>query len=174
MGEDIYAATGNSADAVTTYQNEPSSPRPSPILEVSPERGTFLRFVNAVIKGTVQGLPIYMKLRDSNGDLLPVNTEIKLELEVAGMDKEMVVSETMKSTDQYRTLSLQEQRNVDNIDSTKFTLQYPDAAPESGPAPKVDVRDHDSFYVTIDSAVQVDWAESELFIDSDYVASIGR
>jgi len=174
MGEDIYAAKGNSADAVTTYQNEPTSPRPSPILGVSPERGTFFRFVNAIIKGSVNGLPIYLKLRDSNGDLLPVNTEIKLELEVAGMDKEMVVSEIMKSIDQYRTLDLSEQRNTDNIDSTKFTLQFPDAAPQSGPAPKVDVRDIDTLYVTIDSAVKVDWSQSELFIDSDYVESLGR
>lgn len=174
MGEDIFAAKGESADPVTTYQNEPAAPRPSPILEVSPERGTFLRFLNAVIKGTVQGIPIYMQLRDSNGDLLPVNTEIKLELEVAGMDKEMVVSETMKSTDQYRTLSVSEQRDTDNIDSTKFTLQYPDAAPQSGPTPKVDVRDIDALYVTIDSAVQVDWSQSVLYIDSDYVQSIGR
>ncbi|MDS0280627.1 hypothetical protein [Haloarcula onubensis] len=174
MGEDIYAAKGNSAEAVTTYQNEPTSPRPSPILEVSPERGTFLRFLNAVIKGTVQGIPLYLKLRDSNGDPLPVNTEIKLELQVAGMDKEMVVSETMKSIDQYQTLSLSEQRNTDNIDSTKFTLQYPDAAPESGPAPKVDVRDIDAFYVTIESAVQVDWSQSEAYFDSDYVQKLGR
>jgi len=174
MGEDIFAAKGESADAVTTYQNEPNAPRPSPILEVSPERGTFLRFVNAVIKGSVTGLPIYLKLRDSNGNLLPVNTEIKLELEVAGMDKEMVVSETMKSIDQYRTLDLSEQRDTDNIDSTKFTIQYPDAAPESGPAPKVDVRDIDALYITIDSAVKVDWSQSELFIDSDYVESLGR
>jgi len=174
MGEDIYAAKGNSADAVTTYQNEPNAPRPSPILGVSPDRGNFLRFLNAVIKGTVKGIPVYMKLRDTDGNLLPVNTELKIELEVAGMDKEMVVSETVKSIDSYRTLSLSEQRNTDNIDSTKLTLQFPDAAPESGPAPKVDVRDIDALYVTIDSAVQVDWAESELYFDSDYVQSFGR
>lgn len=174
MGEDIYAAKGNSADSVTTYQNEPAAPRPSPILEVSPDRGNFLRFLNAAIKGTVKGIPVYMKLRDTDGNLLPINTELKLELEVAGMDKEMVVSETVKSIDSYRTLSLSDQRDTDNIDSTKLTLQFPDAAPKSGPAPNVDVRDIDALYVTIESAVKVDWANSEFYFDSDYVQSFGR
>lgn len=174
MGEDIFAAKGSSAEAVTTYQNEPSAPRPSPIFEVNPERGTFLRFLNRVAKGEEEGIPIYIKLRDANGDLLPVNTSIKIELEPAGMDKEMVVSETMKSTDQYRTLSLSEQRNSDNVDATKLTLKYPDAAPQSGSAPHVDVRDIDSLFVTIESPVQIDWSQSELYIDSNAVESRGR
>jgi len=174
MGEDIFAAKGETADPVTTYQNAPAAPRASPILEVSPERGTFLQFLNAVKKGDEDGIPIYIKLRDSNGDLLPVNTEIKLELEPAGANKEMVVSETMKSTDQYRTLSISDQRDADNVDATKFILEFPDAAPQSGQAPQVDVRDIDSFYVTVDSSVQVDWTQSELYFESNAVESHGR
>lgn len=174
MAEDIFAALGESADAVTTYQNVPAAPRPSPILEISPERGNFLRFFNEVAQGEAAGIPLYFKLRDSNGDPLPVNTTVYLEIEVSGMDKEMVVSEKVKSTSQFRTLSLEEQRSKDNVDATKFVLKYPDAAPQSGNAPYIDVRDIDALYVTIDSAVQVDWSESEFYFESDAVELNGR
>jgi hypothetical protein len=174
MAEDIYAANGNSADAVTTYQNEPTSPRPSPILEVSPSRGNFLRFFNEVAKGVASGIPLYFKLRDSNGDPLPNNTEVFLEIEVSGMDKEMVVSEKFRSIPSHLQLSLSEQRDTDNVDATKFTLKYPDAAPKDGTAPYIDVRDIDALYVTIESAQKVDWSKSEFYFESDAVELNGR
>ncbi|MEA5388342.1 hypothetical protein VB779_15720 [Haloarculaceae archaeon H-GB11] len=174
MAEDIYAAKGKSADAVTTHQNEPASPRPSPILEVVPDQGTFLRFLNRVAKGDEQGIPIYAKLKDSNGDPLPVNTSLYMEIQVAGMTTTMKVSEVVKSIDQYQTLSISEQRNADNVDATKLILQAPETADESGAVPHVDVRDIDALYLTAESSAKVDWSNSELYFDSNAVEKHGR
>ncbi|WP_254272166.1 hypothetical protein [Haloarcula marina] len=176
MGQDLYASKGKSAEAVTPVQNAPSSPVPTPILEISPERGQFLRILNQIARGEMQGLPLYLDLRDSNGDPLPVNTTLYLVIEPNGHTGQLVVSEVVESIDQYVTLSITEQRNVDNIDACKLTLQFPESHPSKAgePTPYVDVRDIDTAYLMCDSAAQIDWSESQAFIDSAAVEQRSR
>ncbi|MDG5778198.1 hypothetical protein VB773_01450 [Haloarculaceae archaeon H-GB2-1] len=174
MAEDIFAAQGKSADVVTTYQNEPASPRPTPIMEIAPDQGTFLRLLNRVAKGDEQGIPIFAKLKDSNGDPLPINTSLFLELQPAGMTEAMKVSEVVRSIDQYQTLSISEQRNRDNIDATKLTLMAPETADDGGAVPHVDVRDIDTAYLTAESSAKIDWSKSSVYIESNAVEKHGR
>lgn len=174
MTEDLFAANGETAPQVETFKNEPSSPRPTPILGISAESGTFLRILNEVAKGDSIGMPVYIDARDSNGDPLPVNTSLRFELSPAGVNGEFVVSEVFKSIDQYRTLSLSEQRNEDNVDSVKFTLLAPESADNTGPVPHHDVRDVDTLYLSADSAVQVDHTKSAFYFDTEAVQQMGR
>jgi hypothetical protein len=175
MSEDLFASEGSTAEAVTVAQNAPASPRPTPILEITPERGQFLRFLNNVAQGDQGGMPVYMDLRDSNGDKLPTSTSLYFAVEPSGHESTMKVSEVLKNISQYVKLGISEQRNVDNIDSVKIELQAPENAPNGGDSvSKVDVRDIDTLYLMCDSPAQIDWAQSEVYIESNAVEQHGR
>jgi|GEM_PF-646187 len=175
MSEDIFASEGATAEAVTTAQNAPASPVPTPILEITPERGQFLRFLNRVAKGEESGIPIYMDLRDSNGDPLPTNTSLFLAIEPSGHETTMRVSEALKNISQYNQLTVPEQRNEENVDSVKVELQNPEGLPNGGQSTdKIDVRDIDTAYLLLDSAAQVDHSNTEIYIDSNAVEKHGR
>jgi len=175
MGVDIYAAEGNSSEEVTTHQNATASPEATPILEIEADQGQFLRFLNQVAKGDEVGLPVYGDFRDANGDPLPINTTLYWAVKPAGHTNKLSVSEVLRSIDQYHTLTITEQRNTDNIDAVKHTLQAPESTPNGGqPIPHVDVRDIDSLYLMADSPAQIDWAQSKLYVDSNAVKQYGR
>jgi len=174
MPQDLYASEGSTADEVNTYQNEPNSPRPTPILGIDVDRGTFLRFLNEVAKGSEIGMPVYADLRDSNDDPLPVNTSLYWELIPAGFTSGLVISEEMKSIDQYNRLTISEQRDADKIDAAKFTLLAPETASGSGPVPYHDVRDVDELYLVADGPTQIDWGNSSVYIESNAVERHGR
>jgi len=175
MSEDIFASEGKTADAVTTAQNAPNSPVATPILEITPERGQFLRFLNNVATGEQSGMPIYMDLRDSNGDKLPTNSEMFLAIKPSGHETTMRVSEALKNISQYNSLTINEQRNADNIDAVKVELQKPEGLPNGGDtAEKIDVRDIDTAYLLLDSAAQVDHSNTEIYIESNAVEKHGR
>jgi hypothetical protein len=169
---DLYAANGSTVDQVETEQNNPGVM--DPILKVNPDRGTFLRFLNHVSKGTASGLPLYFKLRDSNGDLLPQNTDIQLKAQVAGMNGWMNVSELVQSINYWNTNDLTTQRDKDNVDNVKVNLTHPEASGKAGARESVDVRDIDTLAVAIDSAAQVDWSQSEYYFESNAVEEHSR
>jgi len=175
MSEDLFASEGESAEAVTVAQNAPASPRPTPILEIVPERGQFLRFLNRVAQGQQDGIPIYADLRDANGDPMPTNTSLYFAVEPSGHESAMKVSEVLKNISQYVKLTISEQRNVDNIDSVKIELQAPENVENGGDSvAKIDVRDIDTLYLMCDSPAQIDWSQSELYIESNAVEQHGR
>ena len=163
---DIYISNGSASEVVVKHTNAAGIERATPILEIDPDRGTFLRLLNRVARGDEVGIPVYMKLRDSNGDPLPTNTLVKFELERAGGDDQHKVSEEVKQISFWNSNDITTQRDVDNIDNAKVTLEYPEAASENGAAPFHDIRDVDSFYVSIESAAEIDWNESEFYFDT--------
>lgn len=171
---DIYASEGSTSEEVEVHENAPGIARATPILEVSPERGTFVRFLNGVERGSEVGIPIYMKLRDANGDPLPTNTRLKFELERAGGDDSHKISEQVEQIAFWNQNDLTTQRDVDNIDSAKVVLEYPEAASQSGAAPFHDVRDIDSLYVSAESAAAIDWSQSEFYVDNAAVKEGSR
>ncbi|WP_225334909.1 hypothetical protein [Halomicrobium urmianum] len=176
MGEDIYAANGKSADNVETFTNAPASPEPTPVLGIDPTRGQFLRFINSVEKGEQsQGIPFYAKFRDANGDPLPINSKIYVALSLSGSNDKLTVSEEVSNISDWQTLSLKEQRNRDNIDAVKVVLQAPESAPNGGEAiPHLDVRDIDQAYLMMDSDAEIDWTNSEFYIESSAVEQHSR
>ena len=169
---DLYAANGGSTDEVTTETNKTGVM--DPILKVNPDRGTFLRFFNYVSKGSASGLPLYFKLKDSNGNDLPQNTDLQLQAQVAGMNGWMNVSELVQSINYWNTNSLTTQRDKDNVDNVKVDLTHPEASGNAGTRESVDVRDIDTLAVAIDSAAQVDWNKCEFYFDSEAVQEYSR
>ncbi|WP_058365750.1 hypothetical protein [Haloparvum sedimenti] len=171
---DLYASMGATSDIVETYTNAAGVPRATPIIGIVAERGTFVRILNSVSRGEQEvGVPIYMDLRDSNGDPLPTNTEVEIEIERAGA-KDTLLYGKLEQISHYNQSTISEQRNVDNVDAAKVVLEYPDSAPQSGPVSHVDIRDVDDAFISIDSAAEIDWNNSEIYVDSSAVKEGSR
>lgn len=165
---DLFAVNGSTSDDVETFDNYPASPGADTIVSISPDRGLMLRLLNKIKKATQLGLPVYMKLRDSNGDPLPADTSAFFSITVQGMEEPAKVSEKRGNLSFYLANDITTQRDVDNIDGSLFVL----TTPESEGAERVshlDVRDIDDFQFKINASQQIDWSQSEFYIDSDAV-----
>lgn len=124
----------------------------TPILVIEPEDGTSLFFRNSVPRGDAPGIPIYAKLRDSNGDPLPQDTNIVLTFQAPSMDDPISVSVPRKNIRPYRGLSIEQQQNEEYIDRIKHELK----------GPMLEVEDVEEIRVEILSSKQIDWANSRL------------
>lgn len=169
---DLYAATGDSVEEVETLQN--TADVMTPILKIKPERGMFLRFLNNVVKGEGDGLPLYFKLRSAADTLLPMNTNVQLQVSVSGQNGRMNVSELVRSIDFWNNNSITTQQNKDNIHNAKINLTHPESSPKSGTRQSIDVRDIDAFFVSIESSAVVDHTYTKFLFESDAVKEYAR
>jgi hypothetical protein len=101
---EIFISNGDTSDVVETETNTPGMM--TPIARIVPGWGTFLRLLNRVAKGSEQGVQIYAKLRDSNGDQLAVSTKLQFEISTAGTDERMKVSKRVEQISVYNSYSL--------------------------------------------------------------------
>lgn len=132
----------------------------TPILEIDPEDGTMLSFLNRVAQGDASGIPMYGKLFDTNGNDLPVDTTVVLTAEQPGDARSTPVSVKEDNISPYINNSISNQPDADHIDSVKIELK--------GKA--VNVRDVDTFYVEIQSSKAIDWSQgSELYFEREAV-----
>ena len=171
---DINAVEGTSTDEVTTAQNATGASVATPIFEVDPDRGTFLRFLNRVAVGDSIGLPVYMDLRDSNDNPLPVNSALYWAVQPAGHDEDVKVSKKIESIDFWVNNSISEQRDRDKVDNAKMVLTHAETAAQSGPRSHLDVRDVDTLRLKADSSAQIDHSNSSIFVDASAVEQFGR
>lgn len=134
----------------TNVVNQPTS-----VLDYSPEDGTKLQVKNRVAKGDESGVPIYFKLRDGAGNPLPNDTEVIIEVDTPSRAKNIQVSEELENIAAWNSISLGDQRNEENVDAVKVELE----------GRVINVRYFDTLQVIVTSSVQVDWANSELYVD---------
>jgi len=171
---DIFASRGNSVDEVTTYQNATNVDlKPTPIMEISPERGRFLRFRNITIRGKT-GLPVYMDLNDSNGEDLPTNTLVVFEFQSSNGDDYHRVAVPKKQISFFNNNSITEQQNSERQHNALIPLKWPEASSNSGLREYLDVRDVDSFTVSVISATQIDWSQSEFYFEENAIDEYSR
>ncbi|QZP37753.1 hypothetical protein [Halobaculum magnesiiphilum] len=171
---DIFVSKGMSSDQVTTYQNSPTvTLKPTPIMEVSPDRGKFLRFENRTIRGNT-GLPVYFDLNDTNGDDLPTNTLVVFEFQMSNGDDYHRVAVPKKQISFFNSNTISEQRNSERNHNALIPLKYPEAADREGLREFIDVRDVDSFTVSIISTAAIDWDQSEWYFDENAVKEMSR
>ncbi len=170
---DLNIVDGSSTDEVVSHQNAPAAARPTPIAEIDPEQGTVIRLKNLEVDGKV-GIPMYMKLRASDGAHIPINSSLYFEVERAGQDGTVKHSVQMESLDFYEANTLSEQRDADKRKFALLTLTHAENAPQSGPVRYIDIRDVDSGYLVLDSADQVDWSQSRWFIASEAAETLSK
>lgn len=163
-GADLFSVEGATSDYVETAENVPASPIPTPILTVTPDRGLVLTIRNRVENGEQVGVPIFMKLRDSNGDPLPPTTSLFLAVKRNGDELPRRVSEKKGNISFYTTNDLTTQRNADNVDSAKFVISNGEEA-----MPGINIRDVDEFYIIAEGPTAIDHGNSEIYIDSSAV-----
>lgn len=127
------------------------------ILEYTPEDGTMLQVRNRVAKGSAMGVPIYMKLRDGSNNPLPNDTIVILRVDVPSKKDPIVISEEIENISSWNSLTLSEQRNEENVDAVKVLLEDKVA----------NVRYIDTLGVYVEASAQVDWSNSELYVDKN-------
>jgi len=142
---------------VDEVENEPGDL--SPILEISPDKGLFYRILNRVQRGRQAGVPLYLDLRDSDGNKLPVGTTVGIRFESPGDEEPYLVSELRDNIQAWNNLSIRDQQEEEYIDSVKLPLK----------GPKLNVRDIDTAYLVIDSTAVVDWSQSQAYIEGNAV-----
>jgi len=140
------------SDVVTQRTNDVGVT--TPILEINPENGTRLRFLDAVPTGASRGLPVIAKFRDSNNNKLPTDTELIFRVMRPTDDSPVAVSVQEDNIAAWNGLSTEKQRNEENIDSVKVRM--------NGQA--VNVRDRDTLRVELDCSKEIDWSNSEFYI----------
>ena len=131
-----------------------------PILEVQPKDGTELVIRNGVERGEqARGIPVYADLQDSNGDPLPLDTKVAIEFERPADDSPTVISEPLENIRSYRSLDIKDQQDADYVDRVKHILK----------GRGVLVEDTDRLYISVESSVEIDWANSRLQFDENAV-----
>lgn len=128
----------------------------TPILEIEPSDGTILSLLNRVPQGSAEGLPVFFELYDSDGNPLPVDTDLIFRAVRPEDDEPTTVSVKETNISPWDTQKIAEQRNEENIDSVKIELK----------GDRVNIRDVDQLRVEINSQAQVDWSnpDSQLYL----------
>lgn len=122
------------------------------ILEFVPIDGMLLRLLSR--NG---GPPIYLDLRDANGDPLPQDTEVSITYDRPEFDEPVRISQTLSNISTYNRLTIQQQQNEEYRERTRIPFKDRYEA--------VGVRDLDRLNIAINSSTQIDWANSSAYVD---------
>lgn len=125
------------------------------VLTFSPIDGLRLTLDNIVNGET--GIPIYLDLKDGNGDDLPLDTTLTLRFDAPHLDQTQVVAYSLSNIRQYVNLSIKDQQNADYRDRTRISLK----------GRSLIVEDTESVSISIKSDTQIDWSQSQAYIDTD-------
>ncbi|WP_435062395.1 hypothetical protein [Halobaculum sp. EA56] len=128
----------------------------TPILSFSPIDGMELEISN--MGGA--GFPVQFKLYDSNGDQLPLDTEVYVRWDAPHLDQPQVVSYKLSNIGTFRRLSIKEQQNEEYRDRTRIELK----------GTSLVVEDIEDVEIAINSSAVVDWSQgSEFYFDDKAV-----
>lgn len=128
------------------------------ILAFSPIDGMKMDVSNIVDGQT--GVPVYLNLKDSAGNDLPMDTELTVRWDAPHLDQPQVVAFTLSNIRQYRTLSIKDQQNEDYRDRTRVELK----------GAELTVEDTEEMQIAIECSDQIDWANSEAYVDENAVS----
>ncbi len=130
----------------------------SEILAFSPHDG--LRMVVENFVDGKAGIPIYLSLQDTDGNDLPLDTEVTVRFDAPHLDSPQVVAYTLSNIRQYRSLDIKEQQSEDYRDRTRVELK----------GSRLVVEDTEEMQIAIDSSEEIDWDNSEAYVDESAVS----
>ncbi len=149
----------NASDIATELTNIPGEL--DSVLSFSPEAGRVLQLINNVERTEEVGIPVFMKLKDADGNDLPVDTEVALEFMSPDRERPLVASQVRRNIEDYRILSLTEQRKEEYIAGTLIKLR--DHA-ETDETRTLGAGHLDEIRVSIRSPTEIDWSNSQISI----------
>ncbi len=167
-GQGGYAVS--EPDILSALQN--ATGHATPILTLDPERGTKIKLQNRISKGEQMGLPLYMQLKDSTGAFLPTNSTFEWRIERVTDDQPIVISQEADNISYWNSNSIKTQRNTDNVDAVKVPFKTPAvfAGQDQGPPKAINVPGTAKLHLYLTSQAQVDWSESQFFVESEGVS----
>lgn len=162
----------NASDEATEHQNVPG--RESEILTIQPDDGTGLVIKGMVNKGAEKGVPIYGTFYAQDGNPMPLDTTLAWKFEAPGDDDPTTVTFPLSNIRAYRTLSIEEQQNEENIDAVKHVIKGTDAALSKNKMPRVGVGHLDELSLVATSEKTIDWShpDTRVYIDRNAVEEV--
>lgn len=136
----------------------------TPILRIQPRDGLALILQNSVQVGKERGIPLVAELQDSNGDDLPLDTDLAFGFQRPGDDDFSVVSEVRDNIEPFRQLSLTEQRDEQLVDATKIQLKEG--------ADRLVARHTDEILILVESSAEIDYSNSRLSLNENAVRQV--
>lgn len=140
------------SDVVTQMTNIPGTM--SPILAIQPEDDLIYSFLNAILRGDKKGFPLVAKFKDGGDTNLPVNSKLLLQAKRPGDAQPVQVSEPVDTIAAWNGQDLTTQRDVEHVDSVKIPLR----------GERINIRDVDELYLSIESPTAIDWANAEAYM----------
>lgn len=157
MGRDLSAINGSTSDFVEVLAN--TTGIFTEIFRVVPDRGQYVEVSNRVTTGNERGVPVYMRLKDSNSDLLPPDTEVVVGYKQPGDEQFDHVSTKLSNIQSYNVTDFGNQQSEERIDNFKIDLD--------GSA--LQVRDVDEMAILIKSDTQLDPDNSLIAVEGNAV-----
>lgn len=149
----------NASDVATEHENVAG--RESEILTIQPDEGTGLVVDGMVAKGSEKGLPIFGKFYAQDGSEMPLDTTLAWQFEAPGDDDPTTVTFPFSNIRPYRTMSIKEQQNAENIDAVKHVLKGTDRALANDEMPQVAVGHLDELRLVAESSKVIDWSHPD-------------
>jgi len=139
----------------------------SPILTIRPKDGTGIVIDGMVGNGEQPGFPLYGGLYAQDGSEMPLGTELALQFESPGDDDPQTVTHPFSNIRPYRTLSINEQTNDEQVDAVKHVIKGSEQALAEGEMPRIAVGHLDELHVVATSGKQVDWSHPDTRLSFD-------
>lgn len=129
----------------------------TPILDFQAEDGTVIILHNEA--DGEAGIPVYASLQDTNGNDLPLDTEMVFTFESNIDDSASAVSDVRDNIQPWRARGVAEQQNEEYVDSVRVPLK----------GQRLVITNVDTLHVELDSSTQIDWSNSSFYFDQRYV-----
>lgn len=162
----------NVSDIATEKQNTPG--QKDPILTIQPKDGTGIVIQGMVETGSAKGFPLYGKFYDTNGNPLPLDTELSFRFERPGDDDPTTVTFPLSNIRPYRTLSIDEQQDAEKVDAVKHVIKGTKDALAQGEMPRIGIGHLDKLHLTALSSKQIDWGhpQTAVYFDRNAVEEV--
>jgi len=162
----------NASGEATEHEN--IAGRESEILTIQPDDGTGLVIDGMVNQGSEKGVPIYGKFYAQDGNPMPLDTTLAWKFEAPGDDDATTVTFPISNIRPYRTLSISEQQNEENIDAVKHVIKGTDQALANNEMPRVAVGHLDelSLVATSEKVINWDHPDTRVYIDRNAVTEV--
>jgi hypothetical protein len=145
----------NVSDIATEHEN--IAGRESAILTIQPKDGRAVVINGMVDNGESKGFPVFAKLVAQDGEPMPLETNLAWQFESPGDDDPTTVTFPLTNIRAYRTLSIEDQQNNENIDAVKHVIKGTDAALAEGTMPQIAVGHLDELSLVAESEKVIDW-----------------
>lgn len=163
----------SNASAIATEKQNIAG-RESEILVIQPEDGTGIVINGMVNQGTEKGVPVYGTFYAQDGSEMPLDTTLAWKFEAPGDDDPTTVTFPISNIRPYRTMSIKEQQNEENIDAVKHVIKGTNQALANDKMPQIGIGHLDELSLVAESSKVIDWThpDTRVYLDRNAVTEV--